>query len=401
MKYKKALAALLVLAVLAAGYFLTLAAMGDQAQAQLQSEAAEGAMPISVAAALSRDVTEWTEFSGRLRAAEDVQVRPQVSGTIMEVHFKEGDLVQKGDKLFTLDLRPYQAAHAQAVAAVDAAVARNELAVHEKNRSKSLLDEKALSQREYDERNNESKAAWASVKSAKAALEIAALNLEYAEVKAPISGRVGRADITVGNLVEAGPGAPVLTTLQSVDPVYADFDMDEHAYLRVVKSIRGGENKAQEMPVMMALADETEFARVGKIRSFDNQLSGDSGTMRVRAEFENPDGLLTPGLFARIRLGGAEQHAAVLINDAAVGTDQNRKFVYVVDADGKVSYRPVTLGVLHAGLRTIAEGLQAGENIIVNGLMRVHPGMVVQPMIVDMETLKPAETSGFAPVQKQ
>jgi multidrug efflux system membrane fusion protein len=318
-----------------------------------------------------------------------------------EVHFKEGDIVQKDDRLFTLDLRPYKAAFDQALAAVDAAVARNELAVHEKNRSKSLLDEKALSQREYDERNNESKAAWASVKSAKAALEIAALNLEYAEVKAPITGRVGRADITVGNLVEAGPGAPVLTTIQSVDTVYADFDMDEHTYLRVVKSVHGAENKAQEMPVLMALADEQEFTRKGKIRSFDNQLSGDSGTMRVRAEFANPDGILTPGLFARIRLGGAEQYKAVLINDAAVGTDQNRKFVYVVDAEGKVNYRPVTLGALHDGLRTISDGLQPGENIIVNGLMRVHPGMTVQPMVVSMETLKPAEASGGIPEQKR
>lgn len=374
--------------------------IGDRAEAQPGGP--EGAaMPISVAGVLSREVTEWSEFSGRLRAAEDVQVRPQVGGTITEVHFKEGDIVQKDDRLFTLDLRPYKAAFDQALAAVDAAVARNELAVHEKNRSKSLLDEKALSQREYDERNNESKAAWASVKSAKAALEIAALNLEYAEVKAPITGRVGRADITVGNLVEAGPGAPVLTTIQSVDTVYADFDMDEHTYLRVVKSVHGAENKAQEMPVLMALADEQEFTRKGKIRSFDNQLSGDSGTMRVRAEFANPDGILTPGLFARIRLGGAEQYKAVLINDAAVGTDQNRKFVYVVDAEGKVNYRPVTLGALHDGLRTISDGLQPGENIIVNGLMRVHPGMTVQPMVVSMETLKPAEASGGIPEQKR
>jgi multidrug efflux system membrane fusion protein len=192
----------------------------------------------------------------------------------------------------------------------------------------------------------------------------------------------------------------VLTTLQSVDPVYADFDIDEQTYLRVIKALRGGdqETSARNMKVFMALADETEFTREGSIRSFDNRLIADSGTLRVRAEFKNPDGILTPGLFARLRLGSAETQAAVLINDAAIGTDQTRKFVYVVDGAGDVQYRPVTPGKLSAdGLRIIEGGLQAGENIIVNGLQRVHPGMKVQPMMVSMTTLKPEGAADGAP----
>lgn len=355
----------------------------------------QGPMPVSVSTVLEKEITRWSEFTGRLRAVEDVEVRPRVSGTVDEVHFREGDLVNKGDRLFTIDLRPYQAAYAQADAAFISATAKQELAASDFERAKKLFEDKALSQREFDMRANAAKEADAAVKSAEAQRTLASLNLEYAEVRAPITGRVGRPDITVGNMVQ--PGDQVLTTLQSVDPVYADFDIDEQTYLRVMKSVRAG--KAEDMPVFMALADESEFTREGKIRSFDNQLRGDSGTMRVRAEFPNTDGVLTPGLFARVRLGNAEKSSAVLVNDSAIGTDQDRKFVYVVDDKGNVNYRPVAPGSLQSGLRVIAQGLKAGENIIVNGLMRVHPGMQVQPMKVDMTTLKPP--GGTPPAQGQ
>jgi len=354
--------------------------------------AAPQAMPISVAAATQREVTRWSEFSGRLRAVEDVQVRPRVGGTIEEMHFQEGDLVKKGDLLFTLDLRPYKAAYDQANAALVGAKAVADLANSDLKRASSLFEQKAYSQREFDEKNNGQKEAVAAVAVAQAQVEIAKLNLEYAEIRAPISGRVGRPDITVGNVVEAGGNAPVLTTMQSVDPIYADFDIDEQTYLKAMKSVREG--KGLNMPVFMGLADEADFPREGKIRSFDNQLSGDSGTLRVRAEFKNPDGVLTPGLFARVRLGNADKQNAVLINDSAVGTDQDRKFVYTVDDKGNVNYRPVTLGTVDHGMRIVESGLQTGEKIIVNGLMRVHPGMQVQPQMVSMETLKP---EGAAP----
>lgn len=353
------------------------------------------AMPASVAVALSREITEWSEFSGRLRAAEDVQIRPRVSGTIDAVHFSEGDLVKQGQTLFTIDTRPYKALYDQAAAALKGAEARAELTRSDLGRAEKLLAEKAVSQREFDEKKNAWLESDAAVAAGKAAVDLAALDLEYAEVRAPIDGRVGRPDITVGNTVQAGQG--VLTTLQSIDPVYADFEMDERAYLRVLKAVRG-DGRGGDMPVLMALADETELTREGRIRSFDNQLSGDSGTLRVRAEFKNVDGLLTPGLFARIRLGSPEKSAAVLVNDKAINTDQTRRFVYALDDTGTVGYRPVTLGKLtDDGLRVITEGLAAGEKIVVNGLMRIQPGMKIQPIMVPMETLQPPE----APSQEQ
>lgn len=354
------------------------------------------AMPASVATVIGRDVVEWSEFSGRLRAAEDVQIRPRVSGTIDAVHFTEGDMVKRGQTLFTIDLRPYKAVYDQAAASLKAAEARLDLTRSDIDRSKKLLAEKAVSQREFDEKNNAWREAEATLAAAKAALDLAALDLEYAEVRAPIDGRVGRPDITVGNTVQAGQA--VLTTLQSVDPVFADFDMDERTYLRVLKSVRA-DGKGGDMPVFMALADETEFTRAGRIRSFDNQLSGDSGTLRVRAEFENADGLLTPGLFARIRLGSPEKTAAVLVNDKAIGTDQARRYVYALDGEGTVSYRPVTLGKLtQDGLRIVTSGLAPGEQIVVNGLLRIHPGMKVQPLPVSMETLE-GDAPASAPPQ--
>jgi multidrug efflux system membrane fusion protein len=372
----------------------TLASDGQDEKAAAPVAAAPAAMPISVSAALQKEINAWSEFSGRLRAVEDVDVRPRVSGVIETVHFKEGDIVKKGDLLFTLDKRPYKAAYDQAAAALASARAAAGLSQSDLTRAKGLLEQKAISQREYDARNSTALQAAASVKAAEAALELAALNLEYAEVKSPIDGRVGRPDITVGNLVQADVSAPVLTTVQSVDPVYADFDIDEQTYLRTMKAVRQG--KVQDMPVFMALADETDFTREGRVRSFDNQLKADSGTIRVRAQFSNKDGILTPGLFARIRLGAASKHEAVMINDAAIGTDQDRRFVYTVDDKGDVNYRAVELGALTDGLREITGGLKAGEKIIVNGLQRVHPGMQVQPMMVAMDTLKPLDDKGAA-----
>lgn len=359
----------------------------------------QGPMPVSVASALQDNITRWSDYTGRLRAAEDVEVRPRVSGVIDAVHFKEGDMVKAGDLLFTIDLRPYKAALDQADATLAAAKARAAMAGSNITRAQALFKQKALSQREFDERSNADLEAQASVKAAEAARALAALNLEYAELKAPISGRVGRPDITVGNVVQIG--VSVLTTIQSIDPIYADFDIDELTYLRAIKAVREG--RAADMPVRMALSDETDYKREGKVRSFDNQLRGDSGTMRVRAEFDNKDGLLTPGLFARIRLGQAGKAEAVLVNDSAISTDQDRKFVYVVDDKGNINYRPVTLGALHDGLRVIDNGLQAGEKIVVNGLMRVRPGMQVLPMAVDMKSLKPegAPPQGAPPAEGQ
>lgn len=353
-----------------------------------------GPMPISVATVSQQELTVWKDFSGRLRAVEDVQIQPRVSGAVEEVNFKEGDIVEKGTRLFVIDQRPFKATLAQADAAVAGAKATVTLASSDLKRAKSLLEEKAVSQREYDEKNNSYQVAIASVKVAEATRDLAKLDVEYSEVKAPITGRVGRADITVGNMVTAGQS--LLTTMQSISPVYADFDIDEQTYLGLVKSVRS-ENRAADMPVFMALADETDAKREGLIVAFDNQLAVASGTIRVRAQFDNPDGILTPGLFARIRLGSADKQTATIVNDAAVGTNQSKRFVYVVKQDGTVEYRPVTLGNAQGMMRTIDSGLTAGENVIVNGLMRVQPGMKVQPMMVSMETLQPLDAPPAEP----
>lgn len=387
----KTLHALTIAAFFAAGYFANPALV-------LANAPEEGgmpqAMPVSVATVSTQSLSEWHEFSGRLRAVEDVEVRPRVSGIVDAVHFTEGAIVEKDAQLFNLDLRPFEAALASARADVSAAQAQANLANSEIKRAKKLLGEKALSQREYDERANAARAAEAAVTSAKARETLAALDLEYAQVRAPIAGRVGRIEVTPGNTVQAG--MTVLTTMQSVSPIYVDFDIDEQTYLRLMKSVRI-DNSVANMKVYMALADEVDFTREGRVQSFDNQLEGSSGTMRVRAVFENENGLLTPGLFARVRLGGAEKSETVVINDAAIGTDQSKRFVYTVDAQGMVNYRPVVLGDLTPFGRKIEGGLQAGENIVVNALWRTHPGMKVMPIMVSMETLQPLAPPPGAP----
>ena len=354
------------------------------------------AMPISVAVVNSVDITRYAEFSGRLRAVEDVEVRPRVSGFIDAVNFAEGDTVEKGKILFTIDRRPFQARYNTAVAAVVAAEASVKLAEREIKRARALLAEKALSQREFDERQSALDNARATLTGAQAQKDLYALDLEFAEVRAPITGRIGRPEITVGNTVRANED--IITTMQSINPVYLDFDIDEATYLGLMKSVRI-DNSSANMPVAMALADENDFTRQGRIKSFDNQLLATSGTMRVRAEFDNTDGLLTPGLFARVRLGTPEKSQAIIINDSAINTDQSKRFVYVVGEDGTVQYREVKQGPMHPMGRIIESGLQSGEKIIVNGLLRARPGMKVTPMIVDMTTLKPAGAppEGMAP----
>lgn len=329
-----------------------------------------GAVPVSVAKVIERKVQTWQEFSGRLVAVDAAEIRPQVSGTVDSIHFEDGAIVKKGDLLFVIDPRPYAAAYQSAKARFDFADA-------EWKRAEILLAEKAISKRDYDQRKNEALVT-------KADLTRARLNLNYTKVKAPIDGRVSRAEITVGNLVEAGPNAPLLTTVVASHPIYADFELDETNYLRYARALAEGKD-VQAIPVTMQLAAGGE-ARQGKIESFDNKLDVMSGTIRVRAVFDNEDGVLVPGLFASVKLGGAEEKEAVLITDRAVGTDQNKKFVIVVGADGKTERRQVTLGGMAEGLRIVEEGLTPGEQIVVSGLQRIMmPGQPVTPEMVSMD----------------
>lgn len=374
--------------------------LGSPTAGATSTPATPPAMPVSVAAVVASDVATWDEFSGRLEAVERVDVRSRVAGTIQSVHFREGALVNKGDLLITIDPAPYAADVERASAQVVAAQARQAFTRSEADRAQRLLDEKAIAQREHDERSNALREADANLRAAQAALQTAKLSLGYTEVRAPVAGRVGKLEITVGNLVAAGPGAPVLTTLVSVSPIYASFDADEQIVTRALRDLQGLDKagasaraQLERIPVQMWTGTQTIDAAgitadkpvAGRLQLVDNQVDAKSGTVRVRAVFDNKDGTLMPGQFARLRMGQAKASSALLISERAVGTDQNKKFVMVIGADNKAAYREVTLGASVNGLRIVQSGLKPNERIVVNGLQRVRPGAVVAPEVVPMD----------------
>jgi RND family efflux transporter MFP subunit len=351
------------------------------------AEAKTGPPPpqVTVAAAISRQVTEFDEFTGRFEAVERVEVRPRVSGYIASVNFREGSEVKKGDALFLIDPRPYQAERDKAAAGLAQVRSQLVLARSERERGTKLLAQHAISQEEYDTRTAGSEQAEANVEAAKAALDAAALNLEFTRVTAPISGRISRALVTSGNFVTNGQTP--LTTLVSLDPIYVSFDGDEQAYLKYAKLARAAaaanEHESRNS-VQVGLANEGGFPHQGVMVFVDNALDPMTGTIRSRALLDNHERLFTPGLFARIKLLGSAQHDAVLVNDSAIGTDQTVRYVLVVDKTNKVAYRPVELGPVVDGLRVVQSGLVAGETIVVNGLQRVRPGAQVQPQRIAM-----------------
>ena len=373
----------------------------SSSRAQPGAAAEPPATPVSVATVVQSDVATWDEFSGRLEAVERVDIRSRVAGTIQAVHFREGALVKKGELLLTIDPAPYAADVERADAQVAAAQARVAQAKGEHERSQRLWSEQAISRREFDERVNGQREADANLRAAQAGLQTAQLSLGYTQVRAPVAGRVGKLEVTVGNLVAAGPGAPVLTTLVSVSPIYASFDADEQVVGKALKDVGSagglGARNLERIPVQMGTAASTDTPFEGKLQLVDNQVDARSGTVRARAVFDNKDGQLMPGQFARIRMGQATKGSALLINERAVGTDQNKKFVLVVGADNKAAYREVTLGASVNGLRVVKTGLAANERIVVNGLQRVRPGALVAPQPVEMsakaELTKPVQVA--------
>ena len=352
--------------------------------------AAPQGVPVSVAAVLQKDIALWADFSGRMEAVQRVEVRPRVARALQAVYFKEGALVKQGDLLVTVDPAPYAAEVDRAEAQVAAAQARVSYTRSELDRSTRLLQESAIAQREHDERQNAYREADANLRAAQAALQTARLNLSYTQVRAPVAGRVGRIEVTVGNLVSAGAGAPVLTSLVSVSPIYASFDTDEQIVVKALQDLGSGAKgqSARQLlarvPVQMGTGTSGGTPYTGHLQLIDNQVDAKSGTVRVRAVFDNADGALIPGQFARIRMGQARNTQAVLINERAVGTDQSKKFVMVVAEGNKAEYREVTLGAPVDGLRVVTSGLKAGETIVVNGLQRVRPGAVLAPQAVPM-----------------
>jgi multidrug efflux system membrane fusion protein len=361
------------------------AAFALSSRAAKPPAAAPASVSVSVAAALEKSVTEWDDFSGRVEAVDRVEIRPRVSGAIDAVHFQEGQLVKKGALLFTIDPRPYEAELARADAAVAGAQARVALTKTELDRARRLIEERAIAQSELDQRENAMREANAALQAAAAARLGARLNVQYTAITAPVSGRVSRAEITVGNIVGAGAAAPALATVVSVSPVYVNFEIDEATYLRYADNGAAGNTGADHIPVSIGLASDDGYPRQGKIKAFDNRLDTGSGTIRVRAVFDNANGALTPGMYARVRTGGSAAREAVLITDKAVGTDQDKKFVMVVGDNNKAVYRAIKLGPMVDGLRVVRSGLKKGEKIIVNGLQRVRPNDTVTPVSVAMD----------------
>jgi membrane fusion protein, multidrug efflux system len=350
------------------------------------ADAPPAAPQVTAAAAIARDITEWDEFTGRLEPVQSVGVRPRVSGLISKVTFEEGTLVRQGQLLFQLDDRPFLTHVERLRAELAQAVSGRDRAASELRRADRLANDNAMSLEERERRAAAATEASAQVDAVAAALRAAELDLEFTRVVSPIDGRVSRALVTRGNLVSGGQGeATLLTTVVSVDPIYASFAADEQTFLRYGDRVRrGGNGASRDLPIHMALADEDSFPHAGTLQFLDNQLDPLTGTINGRAIFRNPDRRLTPGLFVRLRLPGTGSYPGVLVEDRAVGTDLDRRFVLVVKQDQTVESRTVTLGPIVDGLRVVKKGVKAGELVVVNGLQRVRPGAKVNPSVVTM-----------------
>jgi multidrug efflux system membrane fusion protein len=346
-------------------------------RASVGAPAAPPPMSVTVQTLAPQKVRVWSEFSGRLHAVDAAEIRPEVGGRITEVRFEDGAIVKAGDILFVIDPRPYEAAVARARANLASAQTNAAFAKVEFDRAAIMVKTQTVAQRTYDERGNASRVANAAVEADAAQLKQAEIDLDHAYVKAPIAGRASRAEITLGNLVQPGPGAPLLTTIVASQSLYADFEVDEQTY---VESVRGAANRREDerrIAVEFSLPGDRGGLYRGNIYSFDNRIDVASGTIRARAKFDNTDGSLVPGMFVTVRLADRAERDALLVPERAVGFDQSKKYVYVVGADSKVVYRPVELGRQVQSQRIVLKGVQPGERVIVDGVQHVRPSIVV------------------------
>lgn len=338
--------------------------------------------PVTVARPLQKAITEWDEYTGRFSAVASVEVRARVSGFIDSVHFKDGQLIKQGDLLFVIDPRPYKLAVEQSTAEVARAKARLDIATLDVERAAPLVRSQTLTEREFDTRRSTQRDTAAQVASAEASLKQAQLNLEWTEVRAPISGRISDTRVDAGNLISGGQaGATLLTVIVSIDPIRFVFDGSEADFLRYSRLAATGArplSRDVQNPVSVRLADESEYKHHGRMDFVDNVLNPRTGTIRGRAVFENKDGLLTPGFFGRLRLFGGE-HEALLVPDSAIASDQSRKIVFTVADDGTVGTKLVELGPIVEGLRVIRSGLAPADRIVIDGLQRARPGQKVTP----------------------
>ena len=374
--------------MVAGGVAILVAGSGHGADAGPEA-AVEQAAPVGISVMKEQRVRLWSEFSGRLQAVDFAEIRPEVGGRIMEVRFRDGQIVNAGDTLFVIDPSSYQAAVAKAEANLASATTNAAFSKTELERAEGLVRTQVVSKSTYDGRANAERMAQAAVDGAAAALKQARLDLEHAFVRAPITGRISRAEITVGNLVQTGPGAPVLTSIASNQGIYADFEIDEQTYLR---DIRGhgqagqgqtgqgqtGPAQARAIPVELTVEGDEGQVYHGQVQSFDNRIDTASGTIRTLALFANDNGALMPGMTVTVKVANGDEHAVLLVPQAAIGIDQNKKFVYVVGGDNRVAYREVQFGKPVGDKRVVLSGLAAGERVVVEGLQHVRPTSLVE-----------------------
>jgi len=382
LKKRAFLGAGLVALLAGGGFFLFHAQSGDAAAAPVQPQ------PVRVEAVEPQTVHPFAQFSGRIAAVDYAEIRPQVSGRITEIRFHDGQKVKAGDILFVIDPRPYQAAVAKAQGDLATAVNNARLARSEHERGDRLLKANALARESFDQRVNADNVAQAAVQSAKAALAAAELSVDYAYIKAPISGRISRAEVTLGNLVGSPTAAPqLLASIVSDKGVYADFEVDEQTYLNNVRNHAQTQAEQQTIPVDLEVeGDQGGRVYRGTIESFDNHIDTGSGTIRARARFANEDGSLVPGMFVSVKMGGGTLNDALLVPEKAIGNDQSKRFVFVVDRQSKAEYREVALGAEVNGDRVVTSGVKAGDRVILDGLQRLAPGAPVAPEPARLQT---------------
>jgi len=364
------------------GFLLVLLAASGCRKASAPSQ---GPLPVNVVTAIEKEVNEWDEFTGRLEAVESVEIRPRVSGYITEIHFEAGAIIKKGDLLYVIDPRPYQADFDRAVAELERMQAQVKLAQIELDRGKELRAKSTISASEFDQRAATYQGAAAAASSAEAAKNSAALNLEFTQVKSPIDGRVSDQRITVGNLVQPGAGPEsVLTTVVSVDPIYAKVDADENAVLKYVKLSEEGKRvsaRTDKIPAFVELGNETDFPHQGDIDFVDNRLDSSTGTVRARVVLKNWNpALITPGFFVRVRVAGATPYRAALIADKVISSQQGLKYAFVVKPDNTIERRTLETGTIFEGKRIVKSGLKDGEKVVSTRLQLLQPGMHVTPV---------------------
>lgn len=367
----------------------TLVVSGCKPTAQGPAGAPQVGVPeVTVAKPIARRLTDWDEFTGRLIARDKVEVRARVSGYLTKVHFKEGTEVKEGDLLFTIDPRPYEAIVQRAEAVLAQAKTNADLANIEAKNATTLRQGQVISIEESERRLKSAAGEQAAVRAAEAMVTTAKLDLEFTQIKAPISGRVSDARVTEGNLITGGTSDPtLLTTIVALDPIYVDFEVDERSALKYREMHKTGERESalfQRIPAEMALVNQEGWPHKGEIDFVDNQINPETGTIRARGIFPNKDRLMSPGFFAKVRIPGSGEYDGLLIRDAAVGDDQGSSYVWVIDSEDKAVYRPIKLGPLVDGLRVVREGLKADERIVILGLMSVRNGAKVKPALADM-----------------